>query len=471
MAITKKNEEKERNLVLLSEEQLNALSFNELREYAVSVGVKGAGKRAEITANILKLSGENFDKVPEKVQKEADNKVGEKEGEKKPSQPKKAKGNIAEASKDREKPSKRNTKPKREARTSVAKRQPSRPKRNMEQFIYSNQGTTDTMVGVASEDIQAEAMKFNISNAEKSEENFRLLKRYQQYEEILWGTLISVTKMTENNMQFNVVKVLWNDIEVVIPDFLFIEPGYKYGATYADMSEAQKLRRRHSMLSYMLGAKVCFTIKEVSRDLIDDKENPAYGSYDLLVVGNRNRAMEILRDIYFFHENRKDTTRGEARSIKPGDVVTARIVQVKEENILVECGGAEARIPADAISGDRIYTNCTDVYKSGDSINVRVKKVYLNKDKSVHLSLTGQIVDPLEAISNVTAGSTYSGVVFKVDKEQQTYTIMLSNKVPCHCKFQYVIGHVPLVKGDRVRVTVANVYREKGFVGGRAQKI
>lgn len=331
----------------------------------------------------------------------------------------------------------------------------------------------ETLVGLPSEEILKANQKFMTSDEEREQNLYKELIRYQKYGEILWGTLVSVEDDPESNTVY--AYVLWNDIMVKIPDYLFLEPTYRFGVSYEKMSEKEKMRRRHSTITFMLGAKVCFVVTTLNRELIRDKYDALYNTYELTVEGSRCKAMEIMRDIFFFHENRKDAaTRTAPREIIEGDILNARVIQVKEESVLVECGGVETRIAASLLSARDYYTNCTDAYSSGDMMKVRVKKVYVNKeDHTVHLSLTGQVVNPAKAIKDVKIGSAYLGTVASCNEKSHTYTVMLSNGVPCTVLFEFVFGHIPLVKGDKVRVTVKNIYSDKGvaFVAGAAQKL
>lgn len=339
-------------------------------------------------------------------------------------------------------------------------------------FGEKTNSVKETMVGLPSEDIYRANQQFMISDEEREQNLYRELIRYQKYSEILWGTLVSAEVDYERNVVY--ACVLWNDIIVKIPDYLFFEPTYRFGVTYDRMSEGEKLTRRHSTITFMLGAKVCFIVADLNRELIRDRYDVMYDTYEMTVEGNRCRAMQIMRDIFFFHENRKDTTRGVQREIKEGDILNARIVQVKEESILVECGGVETRIAAALLSARDYYTNCTDAYSAGDMIKVRVKKVYVDPVlHTVHLSLTGQVINPAKAIKDMKIGSAYLGTVRACNEDRHTYTVMLSNGVPCTVLFEFVFGHIPLVKGDKVRVTVSKIYNEKGvsFVSGAAQKL
>lgn len=344
--------------------------------------------------------------------------------------------------------------------------------REIRSVFGTNTEVSETMVGLPSEDIYMANRRFMISDEEREQNLYTEMIRYHKYGEILWGTLVSVDDEAQEDTIY--ACILWNDILVKIPDYLFLEPTYRFGKTYDSMSKEEKFRRRHSTISFMLGAKVCFVIDELTRTLITDKYDALYNTYELSVKGNRRKAMEIMRDIFFFHENRKSNTPGQMREIKEGDVVNARIVQVKEESILVECGGVETRIPAGLLSIREYYTNCTDAFSSGDMIKVRAKKVYVDKkEHTVHLSLTGQVINPAKAVKNVKIGSCYLGTVVKCNEDRHTYTIMLTNGVPCTVFFEFVFGHIPLVKGDKVRVTVNNIYANDGmgFVAGAAQKL
>ena len=175
---------------------------------------------------------------------------------------------------------------------------------------------------------------------ELENQRFQDLQRYQRNGEILWGEVVSVDPGTVYpGVIFN---ILWNRIIVSIPDKEYFEPELDFGKTYAEMTERQKINRRLVVGRYQQGARVCFKIKGVERELI---ENGRFaGETNIRVGGSRREAMETLRDIWFYHRNRRADTPGKAREVKVGDIATAKVISVKVDRVLVECLGVETWI-------------------------------------------------------------------------------------------------------------------------------
>ena len=332
--------------------------------------------------------------------------------------------------------------------------------------ISSSNPPISTLIGSISQDVLDEKKKKNISSDEISLNLYHELIRNRDSKEICWGKLIG-SEVVGSNV---VVDILWNGLIVKIKDDDFFEDTYRFGKLYYEMDEKGKLKRRESTIHFMFNSNICFTVTSVERIIQEDKyDEKMYGKEIVSIVGNRKEAMSILRDIYFFHKNRK-TLVGKARELNTNDIVQGNIIQVKEESILVECAGIETRIAAGLLSPNSKIDNCMEKFSPGDIETFRIKKLYVNPDKEeVHLSLSGRILDPDRVISNIKVGSSYLGTVDSHNMEKGLSTVLLYMGASCVVYDSDVTGHLILIPGDKVRVTVRKIMGS--FASGVATKI
>ena len=292
---------------------------------------------------------------------------------------------------------------------------------------------------------------------------FQDLQRYQRTGEILWGEVVSVDPGTVYpGVIFN---ILWNKIIVSIPDREYFEPELDFGKTYAEMTERQKINRRLVVGRYQQGARVCFKIKGVERELI---ENGRFaGESNIRVGGSRREAMETLRDIWFYHKNRREDTPGKAREVKVGDIATAKVISVKVDRVLVECLGVETWIDSYNLNNEAV-DNCRDFVKPGDTLPVRIRRLYVNED-NVYLSVSGRLNDSSKLIRMMRVRSNHLGTVDYFNRRNNIYSITLKEGVHASVRAQDVQGGIPLYPNDRVSVFITSVRDD--YVTGIAMKI
>lgn len=316
----------------------------------------------------------------------------------------------------------------------------------------------ESLIGSASDEVFSEIINEKTPK-EIENEAYINLKRFERDGEILWGRIYGVEQFDMHA----IICVLWNGIKISIPDNVFFEKEYNFGSSYASMSEEEQLRKRMQAAKYHINAVVCFRALNVSRDKI--KEGEFAGQYSVFAIGSRIAAMEVLRDIFFWHKNRKISD-SQPRTIHEGDVLKAHILCVKEENILVECAGVETRIGRADLSDHVFVDNCYDLYKPGDSITVRVKSLYINAD-TVHLSLTGRLGVVSKLITSMKISGSYIGRIVSAPIGRP-YTALLSNGVTAAIGRDRVLGNLDLYIGDEVQVYVSNIF--DNYVSGSAIK-
>ena len=118
---------------------------------------------------------------------------------------------------------------------------------------------------------------------------------------------------------------------------------------------------------------------------------------------------------------------------------------------------------------NEIVVNCEDHVSVGDTIPVRIKKIYLNNDNTIYLSVTGRLSEVSRLISTIKVGGNYQGQIEKFNKEKGFYTVLLRNGVLAAVPQRSVIGELQLNRGDVVQVHSAN--KHETFVTGSAMLI
>ena len=341
-------------------------------------------------------------------------------------------------------------------------------KKKVEEVTKKEPSTIDNEdIGKLSSEIES-AKSFEKSPQEKEGEVYKELKRYEKNGEVLWGEIYSVDRADEKSNRF-FISVLFKDTKVSIPDHMYFESTFDFGRNYQNvMSEEEKLNYRMAMAKYQLGAKICFCIEKVMRNKILKGEFK--GEYSTIVIGNRNKAMEVLRNIYFYHKGRTKSADKAPRTISVGDVIeNAHVLAVKEDSVLIEACGIETRLDPYNLNKEFV-DNCKKFVSAGDTIPVRVRKLHINDD-SVYMSCSGRLDNVSKMIKTIKPGDVLIGVVDRYNKDKCTYTVILKNSVPASCQSYTVKQRIPLAIGDKVYVTVVDVVEEAGFVIGHATKI
>ena len=293
-------------------------------------------------------------------------------------------------------------------------------------------------------------------------ELFKKLTVAQKTRQLLWGEVYGVE---QHNKKVNIA-VLWNGVKITIPDFEYFEPTFQFGSRYENASEEEKLKRRYTFASYQNGARVCFLVKGVVRNPIINGEFA--GEHNIVCVASRKEAMELLRDINFYHKERKHAL-SNIQEIKPGSIANANIIAVKQDHIVVECLGVETRIFAHDTSCSEFVENCQDHFEPGQTLPVKILKIHINGTQSVYLKVTGKIKDSSKLITTMELRSSYIGYVESVNNLKKIYNIRLKNGVLAGVLFSNVQGNIPLFIGNKVSVKVSKI--NDSFVYGSAMKL
>ncbi|MBR0417873.1 MAG: S1 RNA-binding domain-containing protein [Erysipelotrichaceae bacterium] len=317
--------------------------------------------------------------------------------------------------------------------------------------------------GIKSDEIrQTEAKEIPSldTNDEKEIATLEDLKDFMNRKQILWGEVYGVDDGVGPLAGHVIMSVMYNGIRVQIPDQVFFESNYNLGSDYNSLPEFApegkpcKYKRRKDRGQYYNGARVCFVIKAVSRDIIE--EGYFEGEYEPNVFASRTEAMEQLRNIYF--------GKNSEYKIEVDAITTANIMTVRPDRVRVECLGVESSIDTYNLS-DEPVENCEDIVQTGDKIKVRIRKIYSDDN---YIAVTGRLKDVNKMINSMMIGSSYLGYVDKFNPKDSTYKITLKNGVQASVKQELVRGREKLIKGDRVSVRVTEI--KPSFVIGLALK-
>ena len=280
---------------------------------------------------------------------------------------------------------------------------------------------------------------------------------------VLWGDIIGAFIDTDGKV---CMSVLYEDIEVSIPEAFLFEENTEFAPNYNRLSDEAKLEKRLAFARHTIGSKTPFMVGNIYKN--DDGE--------FVVLGSRTDAMKQLRDIYFLHENTKTPI-----NVNVNDEVDALVLYVGEELLFVLCCGVEYRISYKNASSITPINDCRDYFTSGETIKVRVKKIVKNPDKTVRLKLTARsnISDEerLKKLEKLSIHGSYLGFVdkIKVVNGRTTYTVLLTNPkfagINVAVKDFYIIDNVPLNKNDRVVVQIISINKENGYANAKAMKV
>ena len=328
-------------------------------------------------------------------------------------------------------------------------------------------------VGTMSADIENEIAFNSVSRAEEEDRTYRYMRKCKNNGEILVGKIVGVE--TDKSRMILGVRLAfkpaqsksdYGSVEVLIPEMCFFEPGFKFGEGYEKRSIKEQYEIRRSNLLKYLGAWIHFCVIGVSREKTTDSRFE--GEYVTSVIGDRKVAMEKLRDMYFFHKNRKPGTAGKPVTITSGSKVEAFVVNVTNQFAVVTSCGVETRIYLHDLTRENV-SSAFEVTYVGDVLkNVRVLRVEI-KDNAVRLRLTNNSSEASKAILSMKPEYVYPGRVTWYNEEKGVYTVYLDNGVTAYVKKENVAGHFNLSINDRVAVTVYSIY--DNTVGGRAMKL
>lgn len=309
-------------------------------------------------------------------------------------------------------------------------------------------------VGVSSSEI-VNAKAFNEKKeAEKTRKLIESLKVYQKENRILWGKVSDVEYADEIKKDKVFIKCIWNKkIEILIPDSDYFAGNKLLGIDYDKLSEKRKAETRYNVAQLQMGAIVCFTV-----DSIMESVNNSY-----MIFGNRAKAMRILQDYYFTHNQFPQT---EQNTLQVGDIVKAHVIQVKTYNVLVECCGVETFIDNFSISNMPV-DNCRDIIERGSTIDVKIKKIYINDDSN-YLTVIGRTCNIMDKIQEAKIGSLHLAKLIQINQKKGTYTFRLSNglNVLVYKKSIKEFNPDRLVRGDSAIIMINSKSKEGEFLFG-----
>lgn len=323
-------------------------------------------------------------------------------------------------------------------------------------------GEKSGMLGVFSDD-QNRALDANISMGERQYNDYHTLVQAKRNGDIVRGTVIGVKY--NDQMKQLYVEVRFNTIIVKIFEKSFFEKDFFFGKSYmAKPEDIKRAWRKTALLRYQW-ANICF--KVIGNEDHIEKNGPFKDERVYTVYGDRCAAMDTLKDIYFFHRNRKDT-KLPPREVKIGNSYPCNIVDVTFNDVTVECCGVETRIKSTEISNNNVI-NCfeSDIHV-GDVKNFYVKSLTI-KDNKIDLKLSGRTMTTPVAIKYMKKGDTMTGVVIHYNEQKDNYTILLGNEVTASVYRNNVQGYSELAVNDKVSVMVTEV--RDTFVVGNCVKV
>ena len=279
-------------------------------------------------------------------------------------------------------------------------------------------------------------------------------RKYIDSKEIIWGRVVSVIydKDPKTKVKRGVGIVCdWNGKEVIIPDHAYFQNTRLLGGVnYEKMNKEEQIELKNKVASYQIGAIVCFVVTSVT-----------YGKKGIGFIGNRTIALEKLQDFYFTHEHYKQT---EENTLQVGSCAIARVLAVRSHNVLVECCGVETFIDSGVLTNIPVE-NCRDVVSVGDTIEVRIRKIY-PEDK--YLTVTGKTSENSQAISDDDV-DTIQLVHFIKQNSSGTLTFRMKNGVNVVVT-KNNLGSLrraeKLVEGDNVIVKITGISKERRFYFG-----
>ena len=307
----------------------------------------------------------------------------------------------------------------------------------------------------------------------KENEKYSFLKKALRNELIFWGRVIGYEEEVQKDENGEIkslnmfVKVEYDGEEILIPDSQYFEPTFRFSRDDSKLSKSKLRYEKKKRIEYQLDAKVCFVLTYLDRIENDDEYKKLTGSdYHYNILASRTKAMEKLRDYYFYH-SRKDTEY--PPEIKVGDKTLARVLSVRDNMVLVECLGIETRLDEFELS-NKVVNNCNDFVKAGDNLSVTVTKFYLESEngKLPYLKVSAREGVLSSNLSNIKVGNVYKGKVSHRNKTKHIYSIVLNNGVMVTVPENRVMGNLDLDRNDNVVVTIKRI--DGPFVLGVAYK-
>lgn len=325
-----------------------------------------------------------------------------------------------------------------------------------------------------------------VTPAQQEEQDWYDLKNLARSKGIVWGKITGVQKGYDNlndAIYATVSMPKYPNMQVLINEKDYWMDNQNFGNSYAGLNDKAKETRRMNALSYQLGARIPFFIKNLARRKVKDNGYDEFQTpYKYMIIGDRVSAMLYLQKCWFFRESTPFNTT---------DAYGANVLQVMDEAVKVECCGVESYITAYELSGKKYVQNCKEVCKAGDKIPVRVMKFHThkkgepyasnrkgdNKGKvyerdTVYLSVSRRLFDngfTPKNLASMTIGGIYLGYVRSYNKTNGVYSINLANGVVASVQAGKVTGGVALDIGDQVYFHLEE--KLGSYVRGRCMRV
>lgn len=263
------------------------------------------------------------------------------------------------------------------------------------------------------------------------------------------------------------MKVEYDGEEIYIPESQYFEPTFRFSRDDSKLSKSKLRYEKKKRIEYQLDAKVCFILTYLDRVENDEEYKKLTGSdYHYNILASRTKAMEKLRDYYFYHRHKDIEYPPE---IKVGDKTLAHVLSVRDNMVLVECLGIETRLDEFELS-NKVVNNCNDFAKAGDNLTVTVTKLYLESENGElpYLKVSAREGVLSGNLSNIKVGNVYKGKVSHRNKTKHIYSVVLNNGVMVTVPENRVMGNLDLDRNDNVVVTIKRI--DGPFVLGVAYK-
>lgn len=203
-------------------------------------------------------------------------------------------------------------------------------------------------------------------------------------------------------------------------------------------------KENKSIIRGMLGAEIDFIVLE-------------YDEVASIAIGSRIDAMKLRSQI-------------EMPKLKKNDTVRVRIVGIGIKHIVVDLYGKEVVIKAEELKHTFIV-NCKDMYKVGDYLKVRVKKIDI-ENNTFELSAKEFEENPFKNIRKyISIGGEYTGTVIAFPKNNSGILVQLDNtKVTVLTRVPARFNSFPHYL-EKVLIKVTEIKEEKKFIYGYLVRI
>ena len=222
--------------------------------------------------------------------------------------------------------------------------------------------------------------------------------------------------------------ILWyGDVKVLIP-----------------ITHLRVYKQNKSVIRGMIGAEIDFIVLE-------------YDEVANIAIGSRKDAMELRSKL-------------EIPKLKQNDNIRVRIVGIGVKHIVVDMYGKEVIIKASELKHTYII-NCKDLYKVGDYLKVKIKKIDL-QNNIYELSAKDFEENPFLNIRKyITINGEYTGKVMAFPKNNSGILVQLDiSQVTVLTRVPARFNSFPHF-ADKVLIKVTEIKEEKKYIYGYLMRV